>query len=104
MGNLGFQELLLIAAVALVVFGPDRLPELARNAGKALARFRAETSKSVEDLKRAADLQDLDREWRGIRDDITGIRSSVTGAVMGGAAGSRTRPDDAPPPTDPEAT
>lgn len=104
MGNLGFQELLLVAAVALVVFGPDRLPELARNAGKALARFRAETSKSVEDLKRAADLQDLDREWRGIRDDITGIRSSVTGALTGSVAGSRTRPDDAPPPTDPEAT
>lgn len=104
MGNLGFAELLLVAVVALLVFGPERLPGLARDAGRALARFRAETSRSVDDLKRAADLQDLDRELRGIRNDITGIRSSVTGALTASAGGDRTRADDAPPPVDPEAT
>lgn len=107
--NLGFQELVLIAAVALLVFGPERLPELARNAGKLIARFRAETSRSVEELKRAADLQDLEDELKGIRDDLRGVRSSVTGAFTGAAgaaagSGSRLRADDAPPPMDPEAT
>lgn len=106
MGNLGLQELLVAAVVALLVFGPDRLPELARNAGKALARFRAETSKSVADLKRAAELDDLDRELRGIRDDVRGLRSSVTGALVASPAdgSTRRRPDDEPPPFDPEAT
>lgn len=107
--NVGFQELILIAAVALLVFGPERLPELARNAGKLVAKFRAETSRSVEELKRAADLGDLETELKGIRDDIRGVRSSVTGAFTGAAGaaagtGSRQRSADAPPPMDPEAT
>jgi sec-independent protein translocase protein TatB len=103
-GNLGFQELLVVAVVALVVFGPDRLPELARNAGKALGRFRAETSKSVEELKRAADIEDLDRELRGLRSDLASVRSSVTGAFVAEPVRPRARAADAPPPIDPEAT
>lgn len=105
MGNLGFAELLLIGVVALLVFGPERLPELARNAGRMLHRFRTEASRSVQELKRAADIQDLDRELRGVRRDLTGIRSSLTSSITGSAAGAtRVRPDDAPPPVDPEAT
>ncbi|MBW3659743.1 MAG: twin-arginine translocase TatA/TatE family subunit [Actinobacteria bacterium] len=95
--------MVLVAAVALVVFGPDRLPELARNAGRMVARFRAETSRSVADLKRAADLEDLDRELRGLRQDLSSVRSSVTGAFLAEPARPRTRPADAPPPIDPEA-
>ena len=102
MGNLGFQELLLIAVVALFVFGPERLPELARQAGKAIARFRRETSKSVAELKRAADLDELDAELRSIRQDLRDVRSSVVKTVTGDP--SRPRADDAPPPIDPEAT
>lgn len=104
--NVGFQELILIAAVALLVFGPERLPELARNAGKLIAKFRAETSRSVEELKKAADIGDLERELKGMRDDLRGVKSSVTGVVTGAAAGAGTRQRDAdsPPPMDPEAT
>jgi len=103
-GSLGFSEMLVVVVIALLVFGPDRLPELARNAGKAIARFRSEASRSVEELKRAADVQGLDQELRGIRDDVRGLRSSVTGALGGATAASGPRRDDRPPPTDPEAT
>lgn len=103
MNNLGFQELILIAFVALLVFGPDKLPELARNAGKAVARFRKETAKSVEELKKAADLQDLDRELKSLKADLRDVRSSVGRAVMA-EPGPKPRAADAPPPTDPEAT
>lgn len=41
MGQLGLPEILIIAAVALVVFGPARLPELGRSVGRALREFRA---------------------------------------------------------------
>lgn len=105
MGNFGFAEMLVVAVIALLVFGPERLPELARNAGKAMARFRAETSKSVEQLRRSADLQGLDDDLRSIRRDVDGIRTSVTGALSGGAAATKApRAADQPPPTDPEAT
>ena len=108
MGNFGFAEMLVIAVIALLVFGPDRLPELARNAGRAMSRFRAETTKSIDELKRAASVQGIDEDLRSIRRDMDGIRSSVTGALSGAAATAtgtaEPRAEDRPPPTDPEAT
>lgn len=47
-GPVGWQEILLILVLALLVFGPRRLPELGRTLGRALAEFRRATA----DLKR----------------------------------------------------
>ncbi len=49
MFGLGFTEILVILVVALLVFGPDRLPELARSLGRGLAEFRRASS----DLRRS---------------------------------------------------
>lgn len=40
MGDIGLQELLLILVIALMVFGPKRLPELGRALGRAIREFR----------------------------------------------------------------
>jgi sec-independent protein translocase protein TatA len=40
MGNLGLPELIVIFVVALIVFGPRKLPELGKSLGKGLAEFR----------------------------------------------------------------
>lgn len=115
----GIQELMVIAFVALVVLGPERLPRVARTAGELLARFRSETRRNVEELKRTAEIQDLERELQGLRRELHGtrddVRSTVTGrpvrrggtasAQAGGVRGAWVpRADDDPPPFDPEAT
>ena len=46
-GSLGLPELMLIFIVALIVFGPKRLPEIGRTLGKALGEFK----KATDDLK-----------------------------------------------------
>jgi sec-independent protein translocase protein TatA len=42
--NLGFQELILLAAVALILFGPRRLPEIGKALGEGLATFKKAAS------------------------------------------------------------
>ncbi len=116
----GLQEWLIIAVLALVVFGPDRLPELARTAGRMLARVRSETQRNVDELKRMSEVQELRAELRGLerefRDTAGEVRSSAdirgpAGKASSRASGAATSERDpalvertSPPPTDPEAT
>lgn len=48
------QELLLILAIALIVLGPKKLPEIARALGRGMAEFRRATT----ELKRSVDVED----------------------------------------------
>ncbi len=52
-GSLGIPELLFILVLALLVFGPRKLPEIGRTMGKALGEFRRATT----DLKRTLDTE-----------------------------------------------
>ncbi len=40
MGNLGFQEMMVILVIALLVFGPGKLPEIGKSLGKGIAEFK----------------------------------------------------------------
>jgi TatA/E family protein of Tat protein translocase len=57
---LSIPHLIIIFVVALVVFGPEKLPELARNLGKVLGEFRRATGELRNTLE--GHLQDLERE------------------------------------------
>jgi sec-independent protein translocase protein TatA len=48
-GDLGTPELLIILAVVILLFGANKLPELARGSGRALRIFKAETKSLDED-------------------------------------------------------
>ncbi len=101
--SFGFQEMLVIAVVALVVFGPERLPELAREAAVWLRKFRASASSSLDDLRRAADMEDLEEELRSLRQELRGARDDVTRPLRG-LGEERPRASDRSPPIDMEAT
>jgi TatA/E family protein of Tat protein translocase len=53
MGPLGVPELIFILVIALLIFGPKRLPEFGRTIGKALGEFR----RASNDLKRSIDVE-----------------------------------------------
>jgi Tat protein translocase TatB subunit len=55
MFGIGMPELLLILAVALIVLGPKRLPEIARALGKGMAEFRRATDELKDELGRLED-------------------------------------------------
>ena len=55
MFGIGMTELLVILVVALIVFGPTRLPELARSLGRAMGEFRRASTDLRETLREAAE-------------------------------------------------
>lgn len=58
MGPIGFPELVLIFIVALVVFGPRKLPELGRSLGKTLAEFKRATNDIKQSIEKEIDQVD----------------------------------------------
>lgn len=50
-GRIGATELILILAIALVIFGPSKLPEIGKSIGRAISEFKSQANKVTEDLK-----------------------------------------------------
>ncbi len=59
MFNVGLGEIVAIVLVTLLLFGPEKLPELARQAGRFLGRLRLTTQDALDQLKDETDLKDL---------------------------------------------
>ena len=59
MFNVGGGEIIVVLLLALVVLGPDKLPEAARKAGKFMHEFRRMTSGFQEEVRSAMDLGSL---------------------------------------------
>jgi sec-independent protein translocase protein TatA len=48
MGRIGFQELLIVFGLALLIFGPSKLPEIGKSLGKGIREFKS-ASKEIKD-------------------------------------------------------
>ena len=80
--NVGPLELLVVLAVALIVVGPERLPELARSVGRVLRQFR-EVQDEVRNMVSSGvddDIRDAAAEFRKVTGSITRT-TDVKGAV-----------------------
>lgn len=60
LGKLGPLELALILGIALVVFGPSKLPEIGKSFGKAIGEFKNHANKISEDI--TVDLDDTNKQ------------------------------------------
>jgi TatA/E family protein of Tat protein translocase len=70
MFGIGMPELIIIMAIALVVIGPSKLPDLAKAIGKGLAEFRKATQDIKESLNIEGELQDARKD---LVDSISGL-------------------------------
>ncbi len=75
MGPVGVQEMVVIFLVALVLFGPKKLPELGRTIGKALTEFRRAQS----ELKATLDhhMSELERENESLKEVTRGVNNEI---------------------------
>ena len=84
-GSIGMPELIIIFVIALIVFGPRKLPELGRSLGKSLAEFKRATNelKSTLDEEIRLEEQKSDMEARKVAAaqaaDAANSTSSSTG-------------------------
>lgn len=70
MFDIGFSELLVIAVVALVVLGPERLPKAARFAGLWVRRARAQWYSVKDELERELAAEELKRNLKDAQDAL----------------------------------
>ncbi|HUI44880.1 MAG TPA: TatA/E family twin arginine-targeting protein translocase [Nitrospirota bacterium] len=74
MFGLGFPELLLIFVIALIVFGPKKLPEIGRSIGRALAEFKRASEEFQESMK--AEMKEVEKTAQ--LDEIKKIGQELT--------------------------
>jgi sec-independent protein translocase protein TatB len=118
MFGIGFPEMLVLGMVAVLVFGPDRLPEFARTAGRFLRSMRQMVSNAQNDLRSELGPEFSDLDVRDLNprsfvrkhllegidgDDAGAIDKPVSATVDADGARPRLAAGERPP-YDPEAT
>ena len=88
MFDVGFSELMVIAVVALIVIGPERLPRVARTMGHLFGRLQRYVNDVKADINREMELEELRKfkttfedAARGFESDVNTTVSSVQGEV-----------------------
>jgi TatA/E family protein of Tat protein translocase len=81
-GSIGLPELIVIFIIALLVFGPKKLPEVGKSVGKAIREFKKasdELRSKVEEEINAADIRnDISEVQKEVQEDLSGIKNDLT--------------------------
>ncbi len=81
-GSIGFPELMMILIIALLLFGPNKLPDIARTLGKTIHEFRKTVNEAKatldEEIKKAG-VTDVAEDIKGINQDIKDLASKGIG-------------------------
>jgi len=61
-GNIGPWELVLVLVIALIIFGPGKLPEVAKSVGKGINEFKRASNEVKQQVKDAVNLDDDEKK------------------------------------------
>ncbi len=79
MGSLGWQEIIVIFVIALIVFGPRKLPELGKSLGKGLAEFKRASNELKQTWEEEVRLDKEKEQMSEILKDSTIKTSDILG-------------------------
>lgn len=78
--GMGWQEMMIILVGALLIFGPDRLPEVAGQIGKFVRDLRKMTTDLTGEFERTAGVGDIKK---AVQQELSGVKSTVNSATKG---------------------
>lgn len=112
MFDIGLGEFIALAVIALIVFGPDRLPKAAAQGGRALRQLREMAANARKELGDSAGLDTITEEWKSLQElhpkriissaleaptePAAGTGGQTGAAAPGASAGSGSSPSGAP--------
>lgn len=70
MNRIGMGELIIILVIAIVVLGPDKVPQLAQALGKGIRSMKKYIHETTKDLEEIQELKDLQKEVTDIQKDL----------------------------------
>ncbi|MBL8414742.1 MAG: twin-arginine translocase subunit TatB [Propionivibrio sp.] len=82
MFDVGFSELIVIAIVALVVIGPERLPKVARTVGHLLGRMQRYVNDVKSDISREMQLDELKKLQAEVKDSARSFERSMSSELQ----------------------
>ena len=103
MFGIGMPEMLMILAIALIVIGPKKLPDLAKSLGRAMREFKRATSEFKETLAVDDDISDVKKAFDDINTDIkdaVDITSPFKEKFQNSADDTEIKPGELPAETD----
>jgi sec-independent protein translocase protein TatB len=80
--DISFSELLIIAIVALIVIGPEKLPKLARTAGAFTGRLQRFLAQVKEEVNREARFEELQKLQQEVKDSVNKVESGIHAEVV----------------------
>ena len=81
MFDVGFSEIVVIAVVALIVIGPERLPKVARTLGHLFGRMQRYVNDVKSDISREMELDELRKLQATVQDAAHAIEKSVSNEI-----------------------
>ena len=97
-GSLGLPELIMIFVLALLLFGPRKLPEIGKSLGKAMGEFR----RASNDLKRSLEEEVAADELRHVGNEVREVgRTAISSVTAVADTAAAPEPAQPAPPADP---
>jgi len=94
MFDIGFSEIAVIAVVALVVLGPEKLPKTARTLGHLFGRLQRYVNEVKADIRREIDLEELRKLQQNVQSAAKDIETSLASATASMEKGVRSVESD----------
>src|SRR5262245_63718758 len=92
-GSIGMPELVIILVIALIIFGPRKLPELGRSLGRSIGEFKKASNELRSTLEEEIRIEEQ-------RDQRTAAKAEQDSAIAAAAAPSSAAPVTPAPPVD----